>query len=135
MVDERTGDGDPLLLTARHLRQDVVQPLSQADPLQDPRPPGGSLRWEGGRRGVVERHDDVADRRRPRQKVEALEHEAELRRPDEGPLVRREVADLLAVEPVPSEVGRSRQPRMFMSVLFPEPEAPIEGHASRRGGP
>ena len=37
--------------------------------------------------------------RGPRQEVEALEDEAQLGRPHQGPLVGRELAHLLAVEP------------------------------------
>ena len=49
--------------------------------------------------GVVQRHQDVVQGRRSRQQVEALEDEAQFRRPHQGPLVGREAAHLLAVEP------------------------------------
>ncbi len=50
-------------------------------------------------RRVVQRHHDVLQRRGARQEVEALEDEAQLLGPHQRPLVRRQAAHLLAVEP------------------------------------
>ncbi len=75
---------------------------------------------------VQQRQLDVLERRGARQQVEALEHEADLRVADLGALRRRRAPRRRCrrggSEP---EVGRSRQPRMFMSVDLPEPDGPI----------
>ena len=53
----------------------------------------------GSPQGVVQRHQDVLQGRGSRQQVEALEDETQFCRPHQGPLVGREAAHLLAVEP------------------------------------
>ena len=50
--------------------------------------------------GIVQRHDDVLERRGPREEIETLKDEAELFRPHQRPLVRRKSAHFLAVEPI-----------------------------------
>ena len=72
VIDQCPGDGDPLLLSAGHLRGLVAHPLGQADLLEQrlAQPP----RVVAGRpaEGVVQRHEDVVQGRRPRQEIEAL---------------------------------------------------------------
>ena len=98
-VDQRPGDGDPLLLAARHLRRLVVHAIGQADPFEERL--GQFTRPATGRpgHGVVQRHEHVVKRRRPRQQVEALEDEAQLGGPHQRPFVGRKAAHFLAVEP------------------------------------
>ncbi len=48
---------------------------------------------------VIQRHQDIVQGGSPRQEVEALKDEAQLRCPHQGPLVGRKAAHLLAVEP------------------------------------
>ena len=82
---------------------------------------------------VDERQLDVLEGARAGEQVEALEDEAD------GPvahlreLAAAEARDLVAVErrSLPL-VGRSRQPRMFMSVDLPEPDAPMMATNSPR---
>ncbi len=65
MRDQRPGDGDPLLLSARHLVRVVIQPVSEADPLQ--RGAGALVPLACVRPRVEKRQLDVLERRGPRQ--------------------------------------------------------------------
>ena len=59
-VDQRPGDGDALLLAAGELRRLVVEPVAQADPLEQRRGPVAALaRSERPRAGVGQRHHHV----------------------------------------------------------------------------
>ena len=49
---------------------------------------------------VIQRHDYVPCRRGPRQEVETLKDESQLRRPHQCPLVGRDMAHVLTVEPI-----------------------------------
>ena len=60
-VDQRPGDGDALLLAARHLVGVVVEPVAQADPRQRLAGPGVPL--AAGDVGVEQRQLDVLQRR------------------------------------------------------------------------
>jgi hypothetical protein len=83
---------------------------------------------------VEQRQLDVLHGRGARQQVEALEDEADLLVADRRELVLPEAVDPLAVEGVGPRRRRSRQPRMFISVDLPEPEAPMNP-SPRRGRP
>src|SRR5436190_1890166 len=102
LVDQRARDGDALLLAARQLVGIVIHALAEADDLEDlfgAAMPLGGLHLR--RPGVVEQQQlDVVERRRPRQQVEALEHEADLLVPDDGELVLGQLRHVLAVEEV-----------------------------------
>ena len=74
---------------------------------------------------VEQRQLDVVERRRAREQVEALEHEPDLPVADHRELVLRHPRHVLAVEDVLPLVGRSRQPRMCISVDLPDPDGPV----------
>ena len=59
-----------------------------------------------------------------RQQIEALEDEAQLGRADQGPLIRRDWLISWPSSQYSPELGRSSNPRMFMSVVLPDPEPP-----------
>ncbi len=65
-----------------------------------------------------------------RQEVEGLEDEADPPVAQAGLGVDPELRDVLAVEPVAPGVGRSSRPRTFISVDFPDPEAPTTASIS-----
>ena len=124
-VDQRAGDRHPLLLAARELAGVVVEPLAEADPLQRLR--GAAPAARAGRSPRVDQRQlDVLQRGGARQQVEALEDEAERPAAHLGQRVGVERArpPRRPASSRPVE-GRSRQPRMFISVDLPEPEAPM----------
>ena len=122
LIDDGPGDGHPLALAAGELRRHVVGPVGQAHHLQrlQGQPVGADLA------GVKQRHGHVRRRARPRQQVERLKDKPDRAVADLGQLPARR-ASLVSW---PSKrycpaVGRSRQPRMPIIVLLPEPEAPV----------
>src|SRR5262249_34667922 len=70
---QRAGDGYPLLLAAGQLAGPVLQPVAQADNVDD----GIQPLTVGAATSDVERQRDVVRRREYRQQVERLEHEAD----------------------------------------------------------
>src|SRR5262245_42390608 len=78
VVDERAGDRDALLLSARELARVVVPAVREADDLEAPHrllaPPIGAMAV--GR--VDQRQLDVVERGGPREQIERLEDEANL---------------------------------------------------------
>ena len=132
-VDQRPGDRDALLLPAGELRRLVVacgRPARPGSEISAARARPSLLRQVLG--GVGQRHHHVIQRGGSRQQVEALEDETRSSGSGAAPAGRRESGDFLAVEPVWPAVGRSRQPRMFISVVLPEPVAPISATISPR---
>ena len=122
---ERARDRDALLLTARQLARMVIEPIAEPDAPQ--RVGGQRLRVLPPARAVVQQRQlDVVERRGAREQVEALEDEAELLVSEVGELIarsgRRRACRRASTQPA---VGVSRQPRMFMSVDLPEPDAPM----------
>ena len=100
MIDQGPGDGHALLLAARHLRRLVIAPFGKPNQFQQTL--GALPRLRGARvaRGVGQGHEHVLGGRRPRQQIEVLENESQFRRPHQGPLIGRQIAHFLAVEPV-----------------------------------
>ena len=102
-VDQRPGDGDPLLLAARHLVGVVVEPIAQPDPLQ--RLAGPLVPLGGGDPGVEQRQLDVLQRRGARQQVEVLEDEADRLVAEVRQLVVGEAGDVLPLQQVAAGGG------------------------------
>ena len=100
VIHQRAGDGNPLLLAAGHLRRLMLlvrgQPYLGEQRLGQPL----GLAAGGPPQGIVQGHEHVVQGRCPWQEVEALEDEAQLRRPHHGPLVGSQAAHLPAIEPV-----------------------------------
>ena len=104
---ERARDRHALLLAARQLIGEVVEPVAQADRRQRIHRALvalGRLHLVGA--VVEQRQLDVVERRGPRQQVEPLEDEPDLPVADDGELVLRHARDVLAVE----DVGAARRP-------------------------
>ena len=59
------------------------------------------------------------------QQMELLKHESQLLVAQVGQRIIIKVLNSLTVEAIGPSLGRSRQPRMFMAVLLPDPLAPI----------
>jgi hypothetical protein len=76
IVDERSGDRDPLLLTAGQFQRERVHAVLEADPLQNLERAALLLRHRHAERARHER--DVLEHRLRRQQLEILEHEPEL---------------------------------------------------------
>ena len=125
IVDQRPSDRHALLLAAGQFRRRVIHPPSQADQIQQVPAllADSAARPFDGRIG--RRHADVFERGGTGQQVEALKDEpdaaaAQLHncvrdsRPTSTPLSRYEPC-----------VGLSIQPRRFISVVLPEPDAPM----------
>ena len=132
VVDQRPGDGHTLLLAAGKLGGLMVQPIGQTQPTEHLARtlacfPFGDV----GR--VRQRHGHVVQGAGAGQQVEVLEHETES---CGSRTIARWSAESVDTSSPSSQywpdVGRSRQPRMFMSVLLPEPEAPIRATSSPR---
>merc|ERR1711916_103881 len=80
-VCQRTGDGDTLLLSARELRGEVVEPVTQADPGEEhdgPLPPLRLGQLSQERHGEL----DVFVGRHGGEEVERLEHKPDLLQPE-----------------------------------------------------
>ena len=102
----------------------VREAVGHAEPVEQDR---AARVAAAGRRsaGIDRRHLDIADRGEFAEQMIALEDEAEMLAPQRRQLVRVERADVAAGDRGSwPEVGRSRQPRMFISVDLPEPDAP-----------
>src|SRR5262249_14303179 len=90
-----------------------------------------ALRSAGGTAvGVEQRQRDVLERAGAREEVEALEHEADALAADLRKLGLGPIGDVDALEQIAPPVGRSRQPRMFIRVDLPDPDAPIRARNS-----
>ena len=87
IVDERARDGDALLLAARQLLRAVIEPVAEAH-LLEPRP-RHRLRRARPRLGVEQGQHHLAQRRRARQQIELLEHEADRAVSERGQLIAR----------------------------------------------
>ncbi len=96
MLIERPRDGDALLLAARELARMMIEPLEQPDLLEPV--PRHLLRVSGTRAGVDERQHHLLQRRRSRQKIELLKHEADRAVSEIGEIVRRQRADIASVD-------------------------------------
>ncbi len=105
LVHQRPCDRYALLLPAGHLRRHVLDPIAESHAVQELA--CALLRF--GRSAVhgrvIQRHEHVVDRGGPRQQVEALKDEPELGRAHQRPLVRRQAAHVLAVEPILARGG------------------------------
>src|SRR3990172_3345297 len=96
VVDEGPADGDPLLLTARKLLRQEVEPRSQIQLREDRL---GLAAGDAPRRAGQFGHDgDVLEDRQRREQVEVLEDEAEAPQSDVGKTTLRQGADLGTVE-------------------------------------
>ncbi len=101
LVDECARDRDALLLAAGQLVRIVVQSVAEADDLQDLLRAAVSFgRLHLAAAVVKQRQLDVVERRRPRQEIEPLEHEADLLVPRHRELVPRQLGDVLPVEKI-----------------------------------
>ena len=123
-ADDRARHGDPLLLAAGQHRRAVLVARS-ARPTASSAASARRAPLGRSHARVRQRQLDVLQRGRAGQQVEALEDEADLAVADHGELVLVEQLDVDAVEQVAPRVGMSRQPMMFISVLLPEPDAPM----------
>src|SRR5260363_359316 len=68
---------------------------------------------------------NIAGRGQMRQQVIALENKAETRAAQLSQFIRTERRGFPPANPIMAELGGSRQPRIFISVDLPEPEAPM----------
>src|SRR5438128_3599717 len=96
VVDERSRDGDALLLAARELARMVRLAIGEPDRAEPRAGPGAAVA-----RGVARIEQgklDVFERGRPGQQVELLEDEPDSAVSDPSELVRREAPDTLAVQ-------------------------------------
>ncbi len=100
VVDQRSGDGDPLLLTAGELRGLVVQPVGQPHPAKHLRGPPSGLTVTQVFGGIRKRHGHVLDGAGPGQQIETLEDKSQFTVAHQGPLVGGELGDLLSLQPV-----------------------------------
>ena len=123
--DDGARDGHALLLSARELAGMVIEPLAEADALERLVARAHALACV--RDALVEQRQlDVLDGAGAREQVEALEDEAERAVADLGELVAAHARHLAARRAGSApDVGRSRQPTMFISVDLPEPELPM----------
>jgi hypothetical protein len=109
----------------------VLHPIGQSDVGE--RRHGAALPLAAGQLVPVEQGKlDVLERRRPRQQVEALEDEPELLVPDPGEPVGFTLEISSPSSTYRPSVGRSMQPMMFISVVLPDPEAPMIATISPR---
>ena len=106
VVDQRPGDGHPLLLPARKLGGAVVHPVAQSHRLQGS--DGALVALLIGQRLVAvvqQRQQHVLDRRQAGQQVVGLEDKADLPVADAGQLVLAQVAHVLSVQHVGAAGG------------------------------
>ena len=131
-VDQRPGDGHPLLLPAGKLGRLVIHPISQPHQTEhDLGPePGLPLGKILGR--VGKGHGHVFQSAGTGQEIKTLEDEADLPVSHLGTPVGGQSDISWPSSQYSPEVGRSRQPRMCIRVLFPDPEAPIRATRSPR---
>src|SRR6266511_3657067 len=108
LVHEGAGDRDALALAARQLVRLVVHAVAQAHAFEGPRGLGAPL--PGRHPGVDQRQLHVVERVGAREEVELLEDEPDLFVPDARQFVVRQIAHLLAVEPVLAGSGRVEAP-------------------------
>ena len=95
LPDERPGDRDPLLLTARELCGTVLDPVPQPDAFER-RPDRGARNAPAGE---PRRQRDVLLRGERTEQVEGLEHEADALAPEPGERVLRQPVERLVAEP------------------------------------
>jgi hypothetical protein len=121
--DQRTRDGDALLLTAGQLaRQVVLAPVQTHLRQRGARP----LVLIGERQvAVVERQLDVLQRRRARQQVEVLKDEAELAIAQRRARVGGEMRDVLAAEAIGARGRTIEAANDVHEGRLPEPDAPM----------
>src|SRR5688572_2022520 len=98
IVDERAGDGHPLLLAAGELGRTVMRPVAEADGLEPGHGPRALV--AGGSIAVAQRQLDVGERAHAGHQVELLEKEADLRVPDVRERVVVELRDVVALQHV-----------------------------------
>ena len=125
-VDERPGDRHALLLAAGELGGMVVEPVGQADTLERLAGPFAALAG-GDPPGIDHRQFDILQRRRPRQEVEVLEHEAEVAVADRSALILGERHHLPVVEPVASGTGAVEAAERVHERRLPRPRRADEG--------
>ncbi len=100
----RAGDRDPLLLAAGKLGRRVAFAPFETHALERERGPRAALR--GLEAAIDERQLHVLERRRAPQKIEALEHEAQIVAAQKAALVARQAAHIDALEEVAAGGGR-----------------------------
>ena len=129
--DERARDGDALLLPAGELVRRVMHALGEADRASARMRALAPLAARDA--AVDERQLHVLERGGARQQVEALEDEADEAVAHDGARVVRPRRRRRARRARSGRAsGRSRQPRMFISVLLPEPLVPTMATNSPR---
>src|SRR5581483_74531 len=116
-------DGDTLPLAARQSGGWEVDPLQQADLLEQLARALVPLVGVDAER--LERHGDVLDSGEHRDQVEPLENEAERLEPQACPFPVGQRPQVPTVEQHLALVGRSRQPMIWSRVVFPEPDGPV----------
>ena len=99
-VDQGAADGHALLLSARHLRRYVMDAVSKTHTHQQSLRQAAGFSHGTAMRRIIQRHDDVLQGRGPCQEIEALKDKPQLLRPHQRPLVGRQAADVLTVEPI-----------------------------------
>jgi hypothetical protein len=105
LVDERPRDRDTLLLAAGELIRMMLGPIGEAHRRQRIHRQLASLRRRLHGTRIQQRHLDVLHRRRPRQQIEALEDEPDLRIANVRQLIARQLRD---IAPVQHERARRR---------------------------
>ena len=109
VIDQRTRDGDPLLLPSGELGGMMVLPVSQPNNFEFL----SSLAPASARSGaaVEERELYVLERAGPGQEIEPLEHESDLSIPDACQRIPREMGDVVSVEGVAPGSQRVEAPQ------------------------
>src|SRR5512145_2572368 len=109
VVDERAGDGHPLLLASRELARRVVGAGTEADLIEQSR--GLAMPLDRGEivRAVEQGQLDILDGGGAGKEIEALEDEADLVVPQHRALVPVEARDVLATEEVSAGGGAIEQ--------------------------
>ena len=129
-VHQGPGDRHALLLAAGKLGRLVVQPVLEPDPAEHLLGPLPGLALGEVSAVYDKRHGHVLQGAGARQQVEVLEDETQLVVPHQGRWSAESRDISCPSSQYSPEVGRSRQPRMFISVLLPEPDAPIRATIS-----
>ena len=99
-VDQRARNGHPLLLPARKLRGLMIHPVAQSHQLQHRLAAFLGLAFRQMFRRVIERHQHILERRGPRQQIEILKDEADLGIPHHRAILRRQLGNILPIQPV-----------------------------------
>ena len=124
-VDQRAGDSDALLLAAGELAGRIVLAFTEIRAGQGrPRALAADAIARDESLRVEQRQCDVLDGAGACQQVESLKHKTEPFAAEPRELGLAKPRDIDAVKEILPLVGRSRQPRIDISVDLPDPDEP-----------